>query len=280
MYSSNNNKNRFVSAPPQTYSIDQATFDDGAGPADLSEIEVGDGTTVPVVENFKYLGSMVSRDAKSIEDVTMRVQKASNAFGAMRGVIFKMPEIHKIAKRMVYSSFIMSVLLYGSECWCLTAKLWSKLRVFHAHCVRVIGGVSRYKQWQARITNTALRGQIAISNIDTYVQRRQMAWLGRMSQMEHARIPRRMMTCWVYRRKLTATQRKRLESKGELPWGRPVGAPEYTWGRGIYQTLKKLGFKKENWYEVAEDKNRWEEEVLEGKLRPEKPNKKKPALGK
>lgn len=107
-----------------------------------------------------------------------------------------------------------------------------------------------------------------------------MAWLGRMSQMEHTRIPRRMMTCWVYRRKLTATQRKRLESKGELPWGRPVGAPEYTWGRGIYQTLKKLGFKKDNWYEVAEDKNRWEEEVLEGKLRPEKPNKKKPALGK
>ena len=270
----------FVSAPPQTYSIDQATFDDGAGPADLSEIEVGDGTTVPVVENFKYLGSMVSRDAKSIEDVTMRVQKASNAFGAMRGVIFKMPEIHKIAKRMVYSSFIMSVLLYGSECWCLTAKLWNKLRVFHAHCVRVIGGVSRYKQWQARITNTALRGQISISNIDTYVQRRQMAWLGRMSQMEHTRIPRRMMTCWVYRRKLTAAQRKRLERKGELQCGRPVGAPEYTWGRGIYQTLKKLGFKKDNWYEVAEDKNRWEEEVLEGKLRPKKTNKKKPALGK
>ena len=52
------------------------------------------------------------------------------------------------------------------------------------------------------------------------------------------------------------------------------------WCRGIYQTLKKLGFKKDNWYEVAEDKNRWEEEVLEGKLRPEKPNKKKPALGK
>jgi hypothetical protein len=169
---------------------------------------------------------MVPRDAKSTGDVTMRVQKASNTFGAMRGAIFKMPEIHVIAKRMVYSSFIMSVLLYGPECWCLTAKLWNKLRVFHAHCVRVIGGVSRYKKWQARITNTALRGHIAISNVDTYVQRRQMAWLGRMSQMEHTRIPRRMMACWVYRRKLTAAQRKRFERKGELPWGRPVGAPE------------------------------------------------------
>jgi hypothetical protein len=36
----------------------------------------------------------------------------------------------------------------------------------------------------------------------------------------------------------------------------------------------------DNLYEVAEDKNRWEEEVLEGKIRPEKPNNKKPALGK
>ena len=58
-----------------------------------------------------------------------------------------------------------------------------------------------------------------------------------------------------------------------------MGAPEYTWGRGMYSTLEKLGFTKENWYEVAEDKSRWESEVLEAKLKPARvTGKKKPAL--
>jgi hypothetical protein len=173
----------------------------------------------------------------------------------------------------------MSVLLYGSECWCLTQKLWSKLRVLHSSSVRVVAGCSKYRQWQERIRNSTLRSKVKISSIDVYVQRRQMAWLGRLAQMGEERIPRRMMSCWVYRKRITAAQRRALQRAGELPWGRPVGAPEYTWGRSMYSTLEKLGFTKKNWYEVAEDKSRWESEVLEAKLKPARvTGKKKPAL--
>ena len=88
-----------------------------------------------------------------------------------------------------------------------------------------------------------------------------------------------MMTCWVYRRRITAAQRRALVRNGELPWGRSAGAPEYTWGRCMYSTLDKLGFTKKNWYEVAEDKSRWESEVLEAKLKPARiTGKKKPAF--
>ena len=132
---------------------------------------------------------------------------------------------------------------------------------------------------QERIRNSALRSKVKISSIDVYVQRRQMAWLGRLAQMGEERIPRRMMSCWVYRKRVTAAQRRALQRRGELPWGRPVGAPEYTWGRGMYSTLEKLGFTKKNWYEVAEDKSRWGSEVLEAKLEPARvTGKKKPAL--
>ena len=269
----------FVAAPPHSYSVDSETFDDGFGPADLSDIMVGDGTTVPVVEDFKYLGSIITRDAKSEADVVSRVQKAGNAFGAMKDLIFKNPQIHEFARRLIYTTFIMSVLLYGSECWCLTQKLWSKLRVLHSSSVRVVAGCSKYRQWQERIRNSALRSKVKISSIDVYVQRRQMAWLGRLAQMGEERIPRKMMSCWVYRKRITAAQRRALQRKGELPWGRPVGAPEYTWGRGMYSTLEKLGFTKKNWYEVAEDKSRWGSEVLEAKLKPARvTGKKKPAL--
>ena len=67
-----------------------------------------------VVQSFKYLGSLITRDAKSEADVVSRVQKAGNVFGAMKDLIFKNPQIHEFARMLVYTTFIMSVLLYGS----------------------------------------------------------------------------------------------------------------------------------------------------------------------
>ena len=40
------------------------------------------------------------------------------------------------ATRAVYTSLILSTLLYGCECWALTERLLHRLRVFHAHTVR------------------------------------------------------------------------------------------------------------------------------------------------
>ena len=71
---------------------------------------VGDGTTVPVVKDFKYLGSIITRDAKSEAGVESRVQKAGNAFGAMKDLIFKNPQIHEFARRLIYTTSIMPVL--------------------------------------------------------------------------------------------------------------------------------------------------------------------------
>jgi hypothetical protein len=42
------------------------------------------------------------------------------------------------AKSAIYESLILSNCLYGCESWCLTEKLYSKLRQFHARCVRTI----------------------------------------------------------------------------------------------------------------------------------------------
>ena len=91
---------------------------------------------MPVVADFKYLGSQLCRTSTDTLDVSSRIESAAKAFGALRKCLFASNNISAAAKRAVYVSVILAILLYGCECWSLTEKLVSRLRVFHNQCVR------------------------------------------------------------------------------------------------------------------------------------------------
>ena len=223
----------FVSAPSKMYS-DPATYDG----RDLSDVELGDGKYMPVVDIFKYLGSLLTRDCKDTADVEARINAASHAFGALRQCLFTSTNISFPAKKMVYEGLILAILLYGSETWCLTEILFNKLRVFHARCVRAMCRVNRLHTRQYRIRTTDLLTRVGLSPIDTYVTRRQLRWLGHVARMDFERLPRKMLTSWVKEK-------------------RPRGAPEFTYGRGVYKALKKVNLDRDNWYEAAMDRVKW-----------------------
>ena len=74
---------RTAAKPHQRYD-NTDTYDD----ADLSDIELGNGYSIPIVSVFVYLGSAVSRDCTDEEDVKMRIDAAGGAFAALRDKIF------------------------------------------------------------------------------------------------------------------------------------------------------------------------------------------------
>ena len=122
----------FCSKPPCMYD-EPSTFDH----ADLSNIVVGD-RYIPIVQDFIYLGSVISCDSSYDRDIDHRIQKACNAFGMLKSSLFSRTKINLRIKAKVYQSFILPILLYGAECWSLTENLLNKLRVFHHRCVRSI----------------------------------------------------------------------------------------------------------------------------------------------
>ena len=77
--------------------------------------------------------------------------------------------------------------------------------------------------------------RIGLLQIDTYVTRRHLRWLEHVARMPATRLPRKMLTCWINEK-------------------RPRGAPEFTYGRGIYKSLKKVNFAKYDWYDKALDR--------------------------
>ena len=129
------------------------------------------------------------------------------------------------------------ILLYGAECWCLTEKLFNKLLAFYARCVRAMCRVNRRHTYKHRISTSELLNRLQLSPIDTYVTRRQLQWAGHLSRMDYGRLPRKMLT-WV-------------------PEKRPVGCPYYTLGRSLYKALTKARIDKENWSELASQRDVW-----------------------
>ena len=182
----------FCAAPPHVYS-DSATYDG----ADLSDVQLPAGRSMPVVSQFKYLGDYVAANGADAPAVQARITDAGKAFGALRKCLFSSPTVTRAAKTAVYEALILSILLYGCESWCLTEELLQRLRVFHAQCLRAMSRVTRKHTWEHRISSIQLMQELGLDAIDFYVARRQLRWLGHVSRMDWERLPRRMLSVWV-----------------------------------------------------------------------------------
>ena len=231
----------FVAAPGILYD-DPETFSDAhrdgiIRPRDLSDVDVGNGTC-PVVDRFKYLGSFLHRKCRDTTDVDERVKKAGAAFAALRKCIFDDRRVSLTAKRSVYVSLILAILLYACEAWCLTEVMFKRLRDFHSACVRRMLRVTRKHMWTHRITDASLRSQLGVETIDEYISRRQLSWAGAVARMPFDRLPRRMISSWVCAR-------------------RPVGAPQFTYARGLHKALDKMGIDRSSWHQKAQDPAGW-----------------------
>ena len=206
---------------------------------DLTKVVLPDGSYMPVVELFKYLGSILSRDCRDDLDVEARIEAASAAFGALRQCLFSSANICLDAKKIVYIGLILSILLYGSETWCLTEKLYNRLRCFHARCVRSMCRVNLLHTRRHRISTADLLDRMDMNEIDSYITRRQLRWAGHVARMEFERLPRKMLSSWVANR-------------------RPRGAPEFTYGRGLIKSLKRVELNSGNWAVRALDRECWQ----------------------
>ena len=223
----------FCGKPPTMYASPE-TYDN----ADLSDIIISDNRYVPVVQQFTYLGSIVSADGSDERDVEVRIRKASNAFGALRKSVFGSNIVNSTIKGKVYETCILPILLYGSECWCLSEKLRKMLRKFHHQCVRAMCHVSRFRLWKDHITMIELMNEVDVKDIDSYLCKQQLRWVGHVIRMPWERLPRKMLSCWV-------------RSK------RPRGCPIFTYGRSIFKSLKHAGVDKNEWHEMAVDRVKW-----------------------
>ena len=102
------------------------------------------GKPIKSVDNFKYLGSIMSRDCSMEPELSARIAKANSAFNKLDKRLWSKSGIRLETKVMVYRAVVLSTLLYGSEAWTLNAKQIRRLERFHQKCLRIICRIKWY----------------------------------------------------------------------------------------------------------------------------------------
>ena len=109
---------------------------------DAAPIIVGDAS-ISNVPDFRYLGSLIDNSGRSSRDIEARISAASRAFGALRRPVFLNAHLSIMTKRLVFNACVLSLLLYGAECWVPLQQDVRHLSSFYLACIRSILGISK-----------------------------------------------------------------------------------------------------------------------------------------
>ena len=112
--------------------------------------------------------------------------EARSAFARLKPV-WKSNACSRATKLRIYKSNVLPVLLYGAECWRMTAKDLSRLSTFHTTCLRRMMRVFRPN----RISNSDLLEAAKQEPMNNILKRKGWRWVGHTLRMEpsaHARI--------------------------------------------------------------------------------------------
>lgn len=185
------------------------------------------------VEQFQYLGSIISTTGGTEEDVSQRIRKAKGAYAQLTP-IWRSQQLKRGTKLRIFETNVKSVLLYGCQTWKVTKTIAKKLQVFINRCLR---GILRI-HWPETITNEELWRRSNQCPVSETVKKRKYGWLGH-----------------TLRRAANSVSLQALEWN---PQGsRKRGRPRMTWRRTIESELREEG---KTWREVknlAQNRVRW-----------------------
>ena len=142
-----------------------------------SEIKIGDHT-LDIVDEFTYLGSIISMNLCLDSEISRRIGQAS-------GTMSKLTKTEN-TKMHIYQACVLSTLLYGSETWTTNMRQERRLNSFHLRCLRRNLGV----KWQDHITNSEILSRAGTPSLHSLFSQRRLRWLGHVHRMNIGRIPK------------------------------------------------------------------------------------------
>ena len=185
------------------------------------------------VNKFVYLGSIVSKDGGSDEDIKCRISKARHAFNTLRP-IWRSTALSLKNKIRIFNTNVKAVLLYSSETWRVTKTNTHKLQTFTNRCLRNILNI----RWPETISNDQLWTRTRQAPIEIDVRKRKWGWIGHTLRKNSSNITRQALE-W--------------NPQGK----RKVGRPKQTWRRSINTEMKAAGMTWAELKRASQNRVRW-----------------------
>lgn len=136
------------------------------------------------VENFTYLGSVISRDTLATKEVANRVQKSSHFYQQVRTLLWD-PKVPTKSKLVMFNQYFIPILTYGIETCTLTKKDSSRLQASEMKFLR--STIQKTKLDKLRNEMVRKEAGIETSLLDRISMSR-LRWFGHVMRMEPTRI--------------------------------------------------------------------------------------------
>ena len=206
-----------------------------------------DGHTLEVVENYTYLGSIISSSQSIDLEINSRIARAATVMAQLKQRVWDNSSLTERTRLRVYHACVLSTLLYGCESWTTYARHEKKLNSFHMRCLRRILQI----KWQDRVSNTEVLERANMSSLHAVLSEKRLRWLGHVKRMNAGRIPKDLLY-------------------GELVEGhRKIGRPKLRFKDLCKRDLNESSIDLDTWECQASDRPTWRLAVRLGTSRAE-----------
>lgn len=194
------------------------------------EVLIKDSTSIEQVDEFKYLGALITREGLGKPEIKKRIEQSRKVLGSLNSIWWD-KHISRATKIHIGKAFVESVLSYGCEVWTLSTEIIRQLNAVEMDYLRRSAGVSR----RERITSEEIRRRMhAEDTIINRVERRGLKWFGHLLRMDEQRWPRKIFQ-W------------RPPGRGKR------GRPRLSWYENMRKAMEHHNLAEED----AQDRNRW-----------------------
>ena len=183
------------------------------------------GMKIEQVKKFQYLGSIISSDGRSQDEIKARLSMARTAFTKRRDLLSK--GFNNRVKNRIIKTIIWSVALYASETWTMSEEDIKKIEAFEMWIWRR----SEKINWKDKVTNEEVLRRVGEKRhmMETII-RRKKTWIGHV---------------------LRGNGLLKTVIEGRMVGKRPQGRPRKTMldniKKGGYKEMKDLTQKREEW---------------------------------
>ncbi|XP_065564235.1 uncharacterized protein LOC136029660 [Artemia franciscana] len=131
-----------------------------------------------IVEEFTYLGPILSNDGSILKDLMHRIAKASAVVGRL-SAFWRKTSISCRTKMRIYNALVRSVLLYRDKTWLATQSVLRTVNIAQTKHLRRIEG----QPWHDFVSNENLLALTAQTPFLVQLAQRTLRWYGHLLRM-------------------------------------------------------------------------------------------------
>ena len=155
-----------------------------------------DGEELDSVEQYVYLGQLITADNNQSKEIARRIGQGWASFGKYNNIL-RDTKIPISLKRKIMDNMVTPAMTYGAETWSLTNKLTSQLQVAQRSMEKAILNITR----RDRKRNEWIREQTKVLDIMAKAKSLKWEWAGHIGRMADNRWAKKCTEWTPYERK-------------------------------------------------------------------------------